>query len=64
MVRGVTNIVFNQGLFLGELRGPGRVWVETMPMSRLMAAISARIAVTPAAGVRGAISGITNVLGS
>jgi hypothetical protein len=35
-----------------------------MPMSRLMAAISSRIAVTPAASVRGAISGITSVLGS
>jgi uncharacterized protein (AIM24 family) len=64
MVRGITNIMFNQGLFLGELRGPGRVWVETMPMSRLMAAISSRIAVTPAAGVRGVMSGISTVLGS
>jgi uncharacterized protein (AIM24 family) len=64
MVRGITNIMFSQGLFLGELRGPGCVWVETMPMSRLMAAISSRIAVTPAASVRGAIYGITSVLGS
>jgi uncharacterized protein (AIM24 family) len=56
--------MFSQVLFLGELRGPGCVWVETMPMSRLMAAISSRIAVTPAASVRGAISGITSVLGS
>ncbi len=40
MVKGVTNILFGgEGLFLATLRGPGRVWLQTMPLSSLAAAI-------------------------
>lgn len=36
MVRGVTNIFFGgEGLFLARLRGPGRIWLQTMPMYNL-----------------------------
>jgi uncharacterized protein (TIGR00266 family) len=36
MVRGIRNIVFGgEGLFLARLRGPGRVWLQTMPMYNL-----------------------------
>ena len=36
MVRGVTNILFGgEGLFLGALTGPGKVWLQTMPISKL-----------------------------
>ncbi len=36
MVRGFKNIVFGgEGLFLARLRGPGRVWLQTMPVSNL-----------------------------
>jgi len=40
MVRGVSNVLFGgEGLFLATLRGPGRVWLQTMPISNLAAAI-------------------------
>jgi len=36
MVRGIRNIFFGgEGLFLARLRGPGRVWLQTMPMFNL-----------------------------
>lgn len=40
MVRGVSNVLFGgEGLFLATLRGPGRVWLQTMPISNLAGAI-------------------------
>jgi len=39
-VKGVKNIlVGGEGLFLGTLTGPGKVWVQTMPMSNFVNAI-------------------------
>lgn len=36
MVRGVRNAVFGgEGLFLATLRGPGKVWLQSLPFSRL-----------------------------
>ncbi len=36
MIKGFTNIlVGGEGLFLASLRGPGKVWLQTMPMSKL-----------------------------
>ncbi len=41
MIKGVTNMLFGgEGLFLATLRGPGRVWLQTMPISNLAGAIS------------------------
>ena len=35
MVGGVTSKIFGgEGLFLANLRGPGRIWMQTMPFSR------------------------------
>ncbi len=35
-VKGFKNIFFGgEGLFLAELRGPGKVWLQTMPLSNL-----------------------------
>ncbi|MGC9317279.1 MAG: TIGR00266 family protein [Armatimonadota bacterium] len=35
-VQGVTNIFFSgEGLFLAHLTGPGRVWLQTMPLPNL-----------------------------
>ncbi len=35
-VKGLTNVLFSgEGLFLATLRGPGRVWLQTMPLSNL-----------------------------
>jgi len=36
MVKGLKNIVFSgEGLFLATLSGPGRVWLQTMPIANL-----------------------------
>lgn len=40
MVKGIKNIVFSgEGLFLATLSGPGKVWLQTMPISNLAQAI-------------------------
>ena len=38
-VKGTKNILFGEGLFFSKLTGPGRVWIQTMPISKLAAAI-------------------------
>jgi len=41
MMKGLKNIVFSgEGLFLATLKGPGRVWLQTMPISNLAHKIS------------------------
>jgi uncharacterized protein (AIM24 family) len=36
MVRGVRNAIFGgEGLFYARLQGPGSVWVQSLPFSRL-----------------------------
>jgi uncharacterized protein (TIGR00266 family) len=40
MVKGIKNLIFGgEGIFLVNLTGPGRVWLQTMPMSKLAGAI-------------------------
>lgn len=40
MMRGFKNILFGgEGLFLGTLTGPGRVWLQSMPVQNLAAAV-------------------------
>ena len=40
MVKGFKNILFGgEGLFFATLTGPGRVWLQTMPMSKLAGAL-------------------------
>ena len=39
-VRGIKNMVFGgEGLFYAVLRGPGKVWLQSLPVSRLAARI-------------------------
>jgi uncharacterized protein (TIGR00266 family) len=41
MVKGFKNILFGgEGLFFSTLTGPGRVWLQTMPMMKLAGAIA------------------------
>jgi len=41
VVKGFKNILFGgEGLFLSTLRGPGRVWLQTMPMMNLAKALA------------------------
>jgi len=40
-VKGLKNIFFSgEGLFLGTLTGPGKVWLQSMPLSNLAAKIA------------------------
>ena len=38
-VKGAKNILFCEGLFFARLTGPGKVWIQTMPISKLAQAI-------------------------
>ncbi len=39
-IKGVTNVLFGgEGLFLADITGPGRVWLQTMPLSNLAASL-------------------------
>ncbi|MGA8531422.1 MAG: TIGR00266 family protein [Acidobacteriaceae bacterium] len=36
MVRGIRNLIFGaDGIFLAALTGPGRIWLQTLPISKL-----------------------------
>lgn len=40
-VKGVANVLFSgEGLFLAQLKGPGKVWLQTMPISNLASKIA------------------------
>jgi uncharacterized protein (TIGR00266 family) len=44
MVKGFSNVLFGgEGLFLGTLTGPGKVWLQTMPFENLANQIIARV---------------------
>jgi uncharacterized protein (TIGR00266 family) len=65
MIRGITNIFFGgEGLFLARLRGPGRVWLQTMPMYNLARKV-ARF-VNPKSSSGGSVAGgvVKGLLGS
>ena len=39
-IGGIKNSIFGgEGLFFAQLRGPGKVWIQTLPISRLAARI-------------------------
>ncbi len=62
-VPGIKNMIFGgDGLFLAELMGPGAVWLQTLPISRLAHQISEYLPRTegrsaPAAAVGGGLLG-------
>lgn len=59
MVRGIKTALFGgEGLFLASLRGPGKVWIQSLPFSRLASRI---FAAAPQAG--GKQKGEGSVLG-
>ncbi|NOK60363.1 MAG: TIGR00266 family protein [Chloroflexi bacterium AL-W] len=56
MVRGFRNILFGgEGLFLATLRGPGRVWLQTMPAMKLAKKV---MQFAPSSGDSGGSGGI------
>ena len=38
-VKGSKNILFGEGLFFAKLTGPGKIWIQTMPITKLAEAI-------------------------
>ena len=43
-VKGVKNVLFSgEGLFLATLKGPGKVWLQTMPFNVLAGRVVACI---------------------
>ena len=38
-VKGAKNILFGEGLFFAKVQGPGKVWIQTMPITKLAEAI-------------------------
>jgi uncharacterized protein (AIM24 family) len=41
MTRGTTSLFGGEGMFFAALTGPGRVWLQTLPFSRLADRIDA-----------------------
>jgi uncharacterized protein (TIGR00266 family) len=63
MMKGFRNILFGgEGLFLATLRGPGRVWLQTMPMINLAKAIAEYLPRTSSEN-RGSSIDLGNLLG-
>jgi len=64
MISGVKNILFGgEGLFLATLKGPGKVWLQSMPLANLAGKIGQYIAYGRESGgvsrgVRGALEGL------
>ncbi len=62
MVKGFRNILLGgEGLFLASVRGPGKVWMQTMPMSKLAQKIAQFM---PQAGGKGPSGGLNIDVGS
>jgi uncharacterized protein (TIGR00266 family) len=62
MVKGFRNILLGgEGLFLASVRGPGKVWLQTMPMSKLAQKIAQFM---PQVGGKGASGGLNIDVGS
>ncbi len=67
MVKGVKTALFGgEGLFFATLRGPGTVWIQSLPFSRLASRVFAAAPQIPGGGSRdeGSIAGgLFNMLG-
>jgi uncharacterized protein (TIGR00266 family) len=63
MVKGFKNILLGgEGLFLASVRGPGKVWLQTMPMSKLAQKVAQFMPQT--SGSKGSSGGINIDVGS
>ncbi len=62
LVRGIKNVLFGgEGLFLAALTGPGRIFLQSMPVTGLARALAPYI--RPAGGKAGPDAGSANTLG-
>lgn len=63
MIKGVMNwIGGGEGLFLATLTGPGKVWLQTMPLSNLAAKIGPRLGAKSKSGGGGALNTVFRIL--
>nr|WP_144919576.1 TIGR00266 family protein [Paenibacillus bovis] len=66
MVKGVKTALFGgEGLFFATLRGPGTIWVQSLPFSRLASRVFAAAPQTPGGSSKGegGIGGLFDILG-
>src|SRR5690606_12948729 len=66
MVKGVKTALFGgEGLFFATLRGPGTIWVQSLPFSRLASRVFAAAPQTPGGSSigEGGIGGLFDILG-
>ena len=64
MVRGIKNAIFGgEGLFLATLKGPGTIWVQSLPFTRLAGRILANIG-PRGKGEGSVIGGLSNLFES
>ena len=62
MVRGIKNAIFGgEGLFLATLKGPGTIWLQSLPFTRLAGRILANIG-PRGKGEGSVIGGLSNLL--
>lgn len=67
MMRGFKNILFGgEGLFLATLRGPGRVWLQTMPLVNVAKKIAEYLPRTgnSGGGAAGGLGNLANLFGN
>jgi uncharacterized protein (AIM24 family) len=65
MVKGIKTALFGgEGLFFATLRGPGTVWVQSLPFSRLASRVFAAAPQTggPSKG-EGGVGGLFDIFG-
>lgn len=62
-VRGIKTALFGgEGLFFATLRGPGTVWIQSLPFSRLASRVFASMPATGGSKDEGGIGGLFNLL--
>jgi uncharacterized protein (TIGR00266 family) len=63
MMRGIRNVLFGaDGLFLAALTGPGRIWLQSLPLSNLAHALSPYLGREAASGGNAAAAGVAGAV--
>lgn len=57
-IPGIKNKLFGSGLFLAELTGPGRVWLQSLSIANLAAAIQPYLPDNSSGGESGGVGGL------
>ena len=62
-IKGIRNFMFGgEGLFFATLRGPGKVWIHSLPISRLASRLMAYGSIGGRKEEGGILGGIGNLL--